>query len=104
MKGHGKFSVFSIVFGLVYTLAFYFSLALFKYYPLNGQFHIDDQGKSAGPPISWYGWLATALIVSLPIALIVPRKWADRLSPLWAGLTPAILIVAVLIYEKRWFL
>ena len=68
MKGHGRFSVFSIAFGLVYVLAFYFSVAVFKYYPLVGQFHVVDQGKAAGPPISWYGWLVTALLVSLPVA------------------------------------
>ncbi|MDB5392531.1 MAG: hypothetical protein JWM91_37 [Rhodospirillales bacterium] len=104
MSGHGRFSIFSILFGIVYTLAFFFNTALFKYYPLVGQFHIVDQPKPAGPPISWYGWLATSLLISLPFALIVPRKWADRLSPSWAGLIPAALIFLVLVYEKRWFL
>jgi hypothetical protein len=104
MTGHGRFSIFSILFGIVYTLAFFFNTAVFKYYPLVRQFHIVDQAKAAGPPISWYGWLATALLVSLPVALIVPRRWADRLSPTWAGLIPAALIFLVLIYEKRWFL
>jgi hypothetical protein len=103
VTGHGRFAIFSIAFSVVYTLAFFFSLALFKYYPLVHQFHIDDQPKTAGPPISWYGWIATALLVSLPLSLIVPRRWADRLSPTWAGLVPAALVVIVLIYEKRWF-
>jgi hypothetical protein len=61
------------------------------------EFHIVSQPKNSGPPISWYGWLAVAAIVSLPIALAVPRKWGDRISPTAAWL------VAVLIYEKRWF-
>ena len=103
MTGHGRFSIFSILFGIVYTLAFYFSVAVFKYYPLVHQFHIVDQPKTAGPPISWYGWIVTALMVSTPIALLVPRRWADRLSPTWAGLIPAALIFLVLFYEKRWF-
>ena len=103
MKGHGRFAIFSMVFGVVYTLAFYFSWALFKYFPLVRQFHLEDQGKEAGPPISWYGWLATSLVVALPIALIIPRKWGDRLSPAWAWVVPLLLIISVLIYEKRWF-
>jgi hypothetical protein len=103
MTGHGRFSIFSILFGIVYTLAFFFDEALFRYYPLVGQFHIAAQSKQAGPPIAWYGWLATALLISLPLSLIVPRKLADRLSPTWAGLIPAALIFLVLIYEKRWF-
>ena len=52
MTGHGRVSIFSILFGIVYTLAFYFSIAAFKYYPLVHQFHIVDQPKTAGPPIS----------------------------------------------------
>jgi len=103
MNGHGRFAIFSILFGLVYTACFFFNFALFKYYPLVGAFHIADQDKKAGPPISWYGWLATALIVSLPIAFLVPRRLADKLSPTWAGLIPVALVVLVLIYEKRWF-
>jgi hypothetical protein len=103
MTGHGRFSIFSIVFGIVYTLAFFFSVAVFKYYPLVHEFHIANQPNTAGPPISWYGWIVTALLVSLPLALLVPRRWADRLSPTWAGLIPAALIFLVLVYEKRWF-
>jgi hypothetical protein len=103
MTGHGRFSIFSICFGVVYTLAFFFSVAAFKYYPLVHEFHIVDQPKAAGPPISWYGWIVAALVVSLPLALAVPRRWSDRLSPTWAGLIPAALIFLVLVYEKRWF-
>lgn len=103
MSGHGRFSIFSITFGIVYTLAFFFNVAAFKYYPLVHEFHIVDQSKTAGPPISWYGWIATALLVSLPLTLLIPRRWADRLSPTWAGLIPAALIFLVLVYEKRWF-
>jgi len=103
MRGHGRFSIFSIVFGVAYTLAFFFSIALFKYYPLIHEFHVADQPKTAGPPISWYGWIASALVVSMPVAFLIPRRWADRLSPTWAGLIPAALVLIVLIYEKRWF-
>ena len=103
MKGHGRFSIFSISFGIVYTLAFYFGIAAFKYYPLVRQFHIADQPKTAGPPISWYGWIVLALLVSGPLAFAVPKRIADRLSPTWAGLIPAALIFLVLLYEVRWF-
>jgi hypothetical protein len=103
MTGHGRISIFSIAFGIVYTLAFFFNVAAFKYYPLVHQFHIADQPKAAGPPISWYGWIAVALLVSVPLSLLVPRRLADRLSPIWAGLIPAALVLIVLIYEKRWF-
>jgi glucan phosphoethanolaminetransferase (alkaline phosphatase superfamily) len=103
MISQGRAAVFSIVFGIAYTVAFYFSWALFKYYPLVRQFHIEDQGKPAGPPISWYGWLATALVISLPIALIIPRRLSDRIPAAWVAIIPALLILIVLVYEKRWF-
>jgi hypothetical protein len=116
MTGHGRFTLFSVAFCIVYTLAFFigdrtipwphpfhFSAAAFKYFPLVHEFHYVDQPKRSGPPISWYGWIVSALIVSLPLALIVPRRLADRLSPNWAGLIPAALIFLVLVYEKRWF-
>ncbi len=103
MNGHGRFTIFSIGFGIVYTLAFYFNLAVFKYYPLVGQFHVDSQGKEAGPPISWYGWLVSALLVSLAVTFLTPPRLANRLSPAWAGLIPVALVILVLIYEKRWF-
>ena len=104
MSNYSRFAIFSILFTIIYTLCFYFNIALFKYNPLVAEFHIDSQPKSAGPPISWYGWLAVALIVSLPVALAVPRKWGNRLSPTAAWLVPTLVLVAVLVYEKRWFL
>ncbi len=103
MKGQGKYSIFSITFGIVYTVEFYLNWTLFKYYPLTRQFHIEDQPVKAGPPISWYAWIVGALIAGALIASLIPRRWSDRLSPTFAWLAPALLIVAVLVYEKRWF-
>lgn len=104
MNSKGRLAVFSVVFGIAYTVAFYRGWALFKYYPLIRQFHIVDQAKQAGPPISWYGWMATAFLVSVPLALAVPRKLGDRIPAIWVAIIPALLIVIVLVYEKRWFL
>ena len=103
MTGHGRTSVFSLIFGTVYTLAFYFNWPLFRFYPLVGEFHVGDPGKEAGPPILWYGWLAAAALVALPVAFAIPRRWSNRLSPTWSWLMPALLVLMVLIYEKRWF-
>ncbi len=103
MSNYGRVAVFSIVFIIVYTVCFYFNFALFKYYPLVSQFHIDAQPKTAGPPIAWYGWIAVALLAALPLAFIVPRRWSNRISPMAAWLIPTLVLVAVLIYEKRWF-
>jgi hypothetical protein len=103
MKNYSSFIIFSMLFIIIYTLCFYFNIALFKYYPLVREFHIYSQPKSAGPPISWYGWMAVAALVSAPVAFLVPRSWGERLSPTMAWLIPTIVLVAVLVYEKRWF-
>ncbi len=105
MSNYGRYVIFSVLFVVTYTLCFYFNVALFKYYPLIAEFHIDSlTSKAAGPPISWYGWIAVALLVSLPVALIIPRSWGNKIPPAVAWLAPALVIVAVLIYEKRWFI
>jgi hypothetical protein len=103
VNNYSRYVIFSILFIIVYTLCFYFNIALFKYYPLVAQFHINSQPTRSGPPISWYGWLAVALLVSLPLALIMPRKLGNRISPTLAWLMPALVVIAVLVYEKRWF-
>lgn len=103
MRNYSRFVIFSMLFAIIYTLCFYLNIALFKYYPLVREFHINSQPKAFGPPISWYGWLALAALVSFPIALIVPRSWGNRISPTLAWLVPALVLLAVLIYEKRWF-
>ena len=101
------FNIFSIVFGAAYSLCFYFSYALFRYFPEVGTFHLfvaSEPPQGSGPPIFWYGWIATAAIFSAVVALIVPRRWAARLWHGWSWLIPAIVILVVLFYEKRWFI
>ncbi len=103
MTNYSRYAIFAIIFTIAYTIYFYFNIALFKYYPLVAEFHINSQPKNAGPPISWYGWVALAALVALPTALIVPRSWGNRIPPTLAWLVRTLVLVAVLIYEKRWF-
>jgi hypothetical protein len=53
--------------------------------------------------ILWYGWIATAALASAAIAFAVPRNVAERLWPGWAWIVPTGVVVATLIYERRWF-
>jgi len=62
-----------------------------------------DLQNQLGPPILWYGWLATAGLVSAVVAVVVPRQVASRLWPGLAWAVPGAVILAILIYEKRWF-
>jgi hypothetical protein len=104
MKVRERLTVFSLAAGLAYTLAYYFDLSLFQFYLAENRFHFTPQPEAAGPPILWYGWLGTAVLAGLAAALVVPPRLARRLPPDLLWLTPAVLIFAALMYEKRWFM
>ena len=97
-----RLTVFSIVFGVLYFLSFYYDLALFRYYPEVSQFSLLRNDK-LGVVILWYGWIATSAIASACIAFAVPRTIADRLSPGWAWMIPMAVVIGMLVYERRWF-
>jgi len=99
-----SFKIFSILFGVIYTLAFYFNWQMFRYYPLVGRFSVAALPKASGPPINWYGWIATAAIVSALAAIAVPRKLAERLPVGLSWQIPTLVLVVIFIYEKRWFM
>jgi hypothetical protein len=97
-----RLAIFSIMFGVIYFVAFYYDLALFRYYPEVSQFRwlrTDELGLV----ILWYGWIATAGLASAAIAFAVPKSIAERLWPGWAWVIPTAVVVAMLIYERRWF-
>jgi hypothetical protein len=96
--------VFSTVFGIAYSVAFYFSWSPFLYYPEQSAFHIAQQLPSAGPPILWYGWLTVATAVSGVVAAIVPAQLVRKLPSAVFWIVPALVLLALFFYEKRWFL
>jgi hypothetical protein len=104
MKSHPRAMIFSLAACVVYTLAYYFELSLFRYYLGDNRIHFGVQGPEAGAPILWYGWLATAVLAGVIAAFAVPKRLAARLAPDLVWLVPAVLIFAALMYEKRWFL
>jgi hypothetical protein len=97
-----RLKIFSIVFGGFYLAAFYFDLALFRYYPEVSEFHWM-RTDNIGPVILWYGWIVTAALASAAVAFAVPRKMAERLRPDWVWIIPTAIVVVTLIYERRWF-
>jgi hypothetical protein len=101
----GRAMIFSITFSVVYSLCFYYNWPLFAYYPQVNEAHFSSQlMNTSGPPILWYGWLTTAALVSAAAALVLPRAISNRLWHGWAWIVPAGVVVAILIYEKHWFL
>ena len=97
-----RLTVFSIVFGILYFVSFYYDLALFRYYPEVSEFHFLRNDR-LGVVILWYGWIATSALASACIAFAVPRTIADRLAPGWAWIIPTAVVIGMLVYERRWF-
>ena len=98
-----RLTVFSLAASIAYIAAYYFNWPLFRYFPETMRF-----GLSAPPApvqtVLWYGWLANGIIAGAIVALIVPKRLAARLSPDLLWQVPVVLVLAVLIYERRWFL
>ena len=95
--------IFSMLFGIVYLTCFYMDWAPFRYYPDHRTFHLKVTPQD-GPAILWYGWVTAAAFVSAAIALLVPRQLAERLGPGWAWAVPLVIVVLLLVYERRWFM
>lgn len=97
MKLARLFPVFSAAFAVIYALAFYFNLALVTYQPAMMEWDLGPVTKEEGPPMFWYGLVATSFIgafIITAIAALLPESLARRL---WSGLT-WLLPVATLIF------
>jgi hypothetical protein len=105
---YARLKVFSSVYGVAYMGLFLYSelykVALFRYYPVLGRFDREAIPlETAGPPILWYSWLFGAAVISLALAAIVPRSWAERLGRTWICGIPAAVLLGIIVYERRWF-
>ena len=96
--------MFSLAGMFTYTLAYYLNWPLFAFYLQQGQFHFFAQAPEDGPPIFWYGWLATAVLVGVAAAFVFPPRWTARISPALLLFSILIFVFASLIYELRWFI
>ncbi len=100
--------LFTIVAGLSYAVAVYINYPLFRYYPLVKQFSLTDiPSRVLGPAMTWYGWIAIAIIPAIIVSvlgrLFLPARWLDKLTPLiWV--VPFIILYAGWVAEKSWLL
>ncbi len=96
--------VFSAAFCLAYVGVYYFNYPLFEYYPMTGDIRFGWDTDPAQQTIRWYGWLGTSLLTGNIVAAVIPKRWATRLSPDILWVIAVVLVVAVIMYERRWFL
>jgi hypothetical protein len=95
--------VFSLVFGLIYMACFFYTVAPVRYYPLQGRFFLEAQPDTAGPPILWYGWLLSAAVASAVLSVMLPPRLVARVWHGWFWVVPALTVVGIFIYERRYF-
>ena len=107
MKVARAFGVFSATYAVLYALSFPYNLQLFMYYPALEEFHLAAQPPTSGPPINWYGWMATAAIggiIAGAISLAIPERWAAKVWSGWAWLIPAGAMAFLTYLARAWFI
>ena len=97
--------VISISFCILYVLCVNFHWELFVYYPATRQVHrfID---RTFGPPMFWYGWLASATLGSLLVGavyLLISSREA-KVKPVFLWVIPTISLMVLLYLNRIWFL
>jgi hypothetical protein len=96
--------VFSLLFGITYAVVVHFDHPLFVYYPLINRWASRDLANpSLGPSMGYYGWIAAAAIVSLPITAVVPKTIGDRIPGAVYWLVPLVAFLAGYYHEQQWF-
>lgn len=98
-----RLMVFSLIFSIAYVCAYYFNLSLFEYYPLTNEISFHAEINPNEQTVHLFGWIASAALFGVAASIIIPRRWSMRIPPdlLWA--VTLVLIVAILMYERRWF-
>ena len=99
-------TVFTVVFAAVYILCFVNGWTLFRYYPLSGEITTLDLPRSAGPAMGWYAWIVQGFVAAVAttlLAIIIPKKYADKIWSGCAALGIALIIFYTLYYEWHWF-
>ncbi len=99
-----RLATFSLVFPVVYTLAYYNEWAVFRFYPQVVQFHLAAQSYDFGPGMIYYGWVVLAFLAALAAAMLVPTRWISRLWSGWSWIIPLAATLFMFLYETRWFL
>jgi hypothetical protein len=106
MKLARLFPVFSAAFAVIYAPALYYNWALMTYQPALNEWDFGPVTK-VGPPMYWYGIVATSLIgacIVTLIAAVLPESLARRI---WSGLTwllPTAALLFILFILRPYFL
>lgn len=96
-------AVFMIVYSIAYAVLLARDWPLFRYYPLERTVSWGTQiVTDRGPHMAWYGLMAGAAIIALPLALLLhARDGARWVQHAWVFPGAALLVVVFVMRE--WF-
>lgn len=109
------FPAFAIGFALYYAPAYSFtggdssfSWPLFTYFPEIDQWNwgLVARSDETGPPMWWYGWIASAFLVGLvfaAIATLLPEKTTEKPWSVAIWVVPVLMFAFLLNWELSWF-
>ena len=97
--------VFTGAFCIVYAAVYAPRIPTLLYYPRRGEFHFAplEAGEGMTPVMMWYGWVGTAILGALVIALLLPQSWARRAWLTFSWIAPILVLTFVVYHESRWF-
>jgi hypothetical protein len=110
------FPAFAIGFALFYAPGYAFtgntsmvSWPLFTYFPAIDQWKwlLVTGNDNSGPPMWWYGWIASAVIVGLVFALIslaLPERAIRNVLATLVWIVPICAFIFLLNWELSWFI
>jgi hypothetical protein len=93
--------IFAAAFAVIYVLAVEGNWALFTYHPKLGEWGWLAQPAKVGPPMYWYGWLATSALGATAISLLtwpLARRWSAQF---WLGWAVPLVVMFIFIYLFR---
>ena len=95
------FPVFAAAFAVIYLLAVEQNWALFTYHPKLGEWGWFVQPARTGPPMYWYGWLATSALGATAASFLswpLTRRWPAQF---WLGWIVPVMVIFVFVYFFR---
>jgi hypothetical protein len=97
------FPVFAAAFAVIYLLAVTENWALFTYHPKLGEWEWLARPARTGPPMYWYGWLATSALGATAVSLLTWPLLRHSSHQFWLGWLVPLAVILVFVYFFRDF-
>jgi hypothetical protein len=97
------FPIFAAAFAVIYVICVEANWALVTYHPRVNEWEWLTKPTKSGPPMYWYGWLATSFLAASAISLLalpLTRRWPP---PVWIGWAVPLAVMCAFVYLLRSF-